>query len=148
MSATNAFETALLSHLFLNDLLADWGTAQGLRQSTSAGSLYVSLHTSDPGEATSDQTQNETTYLSYARQAVSRSVAGWSLSGPTIQNAALITFPECSGGSSATITHWGIGSAVTGSGSLFLTGSVSTPLSVSSGITPEIGIGDLNVTFN
>jgi len=143
MSMTNAFETNLLNHLFKNNDIALIGDATGLRGSTTAGSLYISLHTSDPGEA-GDQTTNEATYTSYARVAVTRG-AGFTVSGNNAENAAAVTFPACTGGSN-TITHWGIGTASSGAGSLLIKGAFSASLAVSNGITPEISAGGLDVT--
>ena len=48
MSKSNAFENDLLKHVFNNDAIALVGDATGLRGSTVAGDLYVSLHTADP----------------------------------------------------------------------------------------------------
>lgn len=50
MSKTNAFETAVLDNWFRNQNIANVGDATGIRGSSADGSLYVSLHTSDPGE--------------------------------------------------------------------------------------------------
>lgn len=58
MSKTNAWENSLLLHLFTNTDVANIGDATGIRGSSTAGNLYFSLHTSDPGEA-GDQTTNE-----------------------------------------------------------------------------------------
>ena len=71
MSKSNAFETSLLGLLFNNTDIANIGDAAGLQNSAAAGSLYLALHTADPGEA-GDQTTNECTYGSYARVAVAR----------------------------------------------------------------------------
>lgn len=144
MSATNAFETAILEHILQNANIANIGDATGLRGSSTAGSLYVSLHTSDPGE-TGDQTTNEATYTSYARVAVARSSGGWTVSGDNGSNAAAITFPAATGGTN-TITHFGIGTDSSGSGNLLLKGALSSSLAVSSGITPSFAIGELDVT--
>ena len=51
MSMSNAFETELLDLIFNNAAVANIGDAGGLQPSAAAGSLYVSLHTGDPGEA-------------------------------------------------------------------------------------------------
>lgn len=67
-----------LNLLFNNTNAANIGDATGLRGSSTAGNLYISLHTSDPG-ATGDQTTNEATYTSYARVAVVRSASGWTV---------------------------------------------------------------------
>jgi hypothetical protein len=144
MSATNAFETDFLKHIFQNLAIANVGDASGLQPAATAGSFYVSLHTDDPGE-TGDQTTNEATYTGYARVAVARSAAGWTISGNEISNAAAVTFGACSAGSN-TITHFGIGTAETTAGHLLFSGELTAPLAVSAGITPEFAIGDLDVT--
>lgn len=88
MSKSNASETALLALLFNNTDFATIGDAGGLQNSATAGSFYISLHTADPGEA-GNQTTSEATYGSYARVAVARSGAGWTVSGATVVNFAL-----------------------------------------------------------
>ena len=144
MSATNAFETDLLKLIFQNVALANVGDASGLQPSSTAGSLYISLHTGDPGE-TGDQTTSEATYTGYGRVAVARSDAAWTVSGNAASNAAAVTFGACSAGSN-TITHFGIGTAETTAGHLLFSGALTASLAVSAGITPEFAIGDLDVT--
>jgi hypothetical protein len=146
MSATNAFETALLTLYFNNTDHANIGDAGGLQNSAAAGSFYVSLHTGDPGE-TGTQTTSEATYTSYARVAVARSGAGWTISGANVSNAAAVSFPACTGGSN-TITHFGIGSDSSGAGNLFFKGALAASLAVSSGITPSFAIGELDVNLD
>ena len=98
--------------------------------------LYVSLHTADPTSA-GNQTSNEAAYTGYARVAVARTTGGWTVSGNTVSPAATISFAACTGGS-ATITHWGVGSASTGSGKLMYTGTVTPNIAVTSGVTPQL----------
>jgi len=144
MSATNALETKLLALYFNNDAAANIGDAGGLQPSAAAGVVWISLHTAEPGED-GDQTTSEATYTGYGRKSVARSGAGWTVSGDTADNAAAITFDECTG-SSNTITHFGIGSAETAAGNLDFYGALDSSLAVSTGITPEFAIGDLDVT--
>jgi hypothetical protein len=144
MSATNAFENALLDLIFTNVDLANVGDVTGLQGSTTAGSFYISLHTADPGE-TGNQATNECAYTSYARVAVARSGAAWTVTNDTAENTAAITFPQATGGSE-TATHFGIGSASSGTGNLFITGALNSSLAISSGITPEFAAGALDVT--
>jgi len=144
MSKSNTFENDLLLLLFNNTAVSDVGDASGLQPSATAGSLYISLHTADPGEA-GDQTTNEATYTSYARQAVARSGSGWTVSGNGVENAAEILFPEATGGSE-TITHFGVGTAVSGTGKLLYSGALTSSLAVSSGIQPRFAAGALDVT--
>ena len=75
MSMSNASETNLLLLLFNNTDWANVGDAGGLQNSATAGSFYVALHSSDPGDA-GDQSTNEISYTGYARVAVARSGAG------------------------------------------------------------------------
>lgn len=144
MSASNAFETAVLNLYFNNSNHANIGDATGVRGSTTAGVFYISLHTADPGEA-GNQTTSEATYTSYARVSVARSGAGWTVSGATVSNTAAVTFPACTGGSN-TITHFGIGTDVSGTGNLLYSGALSASLAVSAGITPNFAIGQVSVT--
>ena len=146
MSATNAFETALLTLYFNNTDHANIGDAAGIQNSATAGSFYISLHTADPGE-TGTQTTSEATYTSYARVAVARSGAGWTISGANVSNAAAVNFPAATGGAN-TITHFGIGSDLTTAGNLFFKGALSASLAVSSGITPSFAIGELDVNID
>lgn len=144
MSKSNTFETNLLAHIFNNDDVALVGDATGLRGSSTAGSLYVSLHTGDPGEA-GDQTSSETNYPNYLRVAVARTSGAWTVSGNNVSNAALVQFATCGAGS-ATITHFGVGTASSSTGKLLYSGELSSPLAVSSGIQPQFAIGELDVT--
>ena len=144
MSKGNTFENDLLLLVFNNTAAALIGDASGLQPAATAGSRYVSLHTGDPGEA-GDQTTNECAYTSYARVAVARSGAGWTVSGNAVTNAALVQFPQCTG-SSETATHFAIGTASSGAGKVLYKGALSASLAISSGIQPQFGAGDLDGT--
>lgn len=145
MSKSNAFETELLDLIFVNLAIATIGDASGLQPSAAPGNLYVSLHTADPGEA-GTQATSEATYTSYSRVAVVRSASGWTVAGNTVDNAAAVTFVQCTGGTN-TITHFGIGAeAGTGATLLLYSGILNSSLVVSNGVQPEFAIGDLNVT--
>lgn len=139
MSKSNAFETAFLSHIFENANIANIGDATGVRGSTSAGSLYFSLHTGDPGEA-GDQTTSEVTYTNYARVAVARSSSDWTVSGNAVAVDADVTFPAGTGGS-GTATHWGLGAEVSGAGTLLYKGTISPSIVCGSGVTPKLTAG-------
>ena len=144
MSKADTWENGLLDLVLRNTDFTGVGDAGGLRGSAAAGSLYISLHTSDPGEA-GDQTTNETAYTNYARVAVGRGSGFAAASGGASSNAAAVTFPQC-GATGATITHFGIGTASTGAGKLLYSGALSSSLAVSNGITPEFAAGDLDIT--
>lgn len=149
MSASNTFENDVLLLLFNNTNIANLGDATGVRGSTTAGSLFVALHTADPGE-TGNQTTSEAAYTSYARVAVARSGAGWTISGtaPTqAANAAAVTFPACTG-STAVCTFFSVGRDTSGTGEILASGALTASLSVSNGITPSFAIGTLTVTLD
>jgi hypothetical protein len=149
VSASNSFENGLLLLLFNNTTYANWGDATGLRGTTTAGSLFVALHTADPGEAGS-QTTSEATYTGYARVAVARSGAGWTVSGtaPTqAVNAGAVTFGLCTAGSE-TITHYSVGRDTSGAGEIFGSTALTASLAVSPGITPSFAAGQLVVTLD
>lgn len=139
MSKGNTFENDLLLLIFNATAIANIADNAG---SSPLTSLYVSLHTADPGEA-GNQTTNEAAYTSYARVAVARSGSGWTVSGNTVTNAALIQFPQCTGGSE-TITHFAIGTASSSTGKVLYKGALSSSLAVSSGIQPQFGAGELD----
>lgn len=136
MSFGNTTETDVLAKLF-NDTALSWDANTD---------LYLGLHTADPGEAGS-QTTSEATYTSYARVTVARTAGGWTVSGATVQNAALIQFPQCTGGSN-TITHVSIGTATSGAGQILVSGALNSSLSVSNLIQPQFSAGSLTFTLD
>ena len=146
MSATNLFETSLLGLLFTNVDAANVGDATGLRGSTTAVVFWISLHTGTPGE-TGDQTTSETVYTNYARQDEARNTTQWTVTGNTADNDNAIGYPTC-GATGATLTHFGLGSATSGAGNLFLYGTLTASLAVSNGVTPSFAAGALDVSLD
>ena len=144
MSKSNTFENDLLQLIFNNVDIADIGDAAGIQNSATAGSLYLALHTADPGEA-GNATTNECAYTSYARVAVARTVGGWTVATNTATNTALAQFPECTGGSE-TITHVSITVAASGASKILYSGALTASRSVSSGIQPQFAASALVVT--
>lgn len=137
MSKSNSFENSLLLLLFNNTNIANVGDATGLRGSTTAGSLYLSLHTSDPGEAGS-QTTNEIAYTGYARQGLARTSGNFSVSGAVMSLNVNVDFPEMTGGAGGTVTHFGIGTDVSGAGTLLYSGTTDPDPVVATGVTPRL----------
>lgn len=144
MSLSNTLENEILEHILNNADIANIGDATGLRGSATAGSLYIALHTAPPGEGGS-QTTNECAYTSYTRVAVARSGALWTVTLDTAENASQIAFPQATGGSE-TATDFTIGTSSTGAGKIILAASLTTPLAISTGITPTFAAGALTVT--
>jgi hypothetical protein len=144
MSATNTFEDKILSLYLTNADAANIGDATGLRGSSTAGVVWVSLHTASPTD-TGTQTSSEAAYTSYGRTSVARSTAGWTVASGVGDNDAAITFPAATGGSE-TETHFGLGFNQTTAGSLDVWGALTSGLAVSNGITPSFAAGALDVT--
>lgn len=141
MSKGNTFENDLMKLIFNGTAIANIADNAA---SSPLTNLYVSLHTADPGEG-GDQTSSEATYTSYARVAVSRDSGGWTVTANEAENAALVQFPQCTGGSN-TITYVGVGTASSSTGKLLYSGALSSSLSVSSGIQPQFAAGALTVS--
>lgn len=147
MPWTNAGGGASATLYFNNTNHANIGDATGLVGSTTPGSFYISLHTADP-TLTGNQTTSEATYTGYARVAVARSGAGFTVATKNVSNAAAVTFGECTAGSS-TVTHFGIGTDLSGTGNLLMSGALDASLAISTSANqiPEFAIGDLDVDF-
>lgn len=130
---SNALENDVLLKIF-NNTAFDWDAAT---------SLYISLHTADPGEA-GTQLTSEIAYTGYARVAVIRSAAGWTVVDDTVTNLGAINFGQCTAGS-GTATHVGVGSASSGAGVLLYSGPLDASLAISAGVTPSFAAGALDL---
>lgn len=134
MSKGNTTENDVLGKIFNNTALP-WDAITN---------LYIALHTADPGEGGS-QTTNEANYTGYARVAVTRNSGGWTITGNQAVNAALIQFPQCTGGTN-TITHVSIGTLSSGAGQILYSGALNASLAVSNLIQPQFAAGALAIT--
>ncbi len=143
MSKGDTFENELLEHILNNAAIANIGDAGGLPASVADGSLYVSLHTGDVGEA-GNQTTNEAAYTSYARVAVTRAGTGWTVTASQAVNAGSIAFPQATGGSES-ITHFAVGTSASGTGKVLYKGALTASLAVSTGVTPTFAAGALTI---
>lgn len=99
-------------------------------------SLYVSLHTAAPTGDT--QTENEVAYTGYARVAVARSSAGWNVSGGVVNPVDPIVFGQMTAGTSQVATHFGIGTAGSGTGKLLYKGKIAPAQAITVGVKPRI----------
>ena len=133
MSKSNTFENDWLKLIFNATAIANLADNAA---SSPLTNLYVSLHTADPGEA-GNQSTSEATYTSYARVAVARTSGGWTVTGNSVSPVANIDFPAATGGS-GTITFFGVGSASSGAGVLYYSGTVTPNISVTAGVTPRL----------
>lgn len=139
MSKSNTFENDFLLLVFNNTNCSLVGDATGLRGSSTAGVLYFSLHTADPGEA-GNQSTNEVTYTSYARASKNRNGTDFTVTGNAVAVNSTVTFAAGTGGS-GTATHWGLGTDSSGTGKLLFKGSLSPSIVCGSGVTPTIASG-------
>lgn len=141
MSKSDQWESDLLKLLFQNVACTKVGDAAGLQPSAAAGSLYISLHTADPGEA-GLQTTNETAYTGYSRIGVGRSAGNWTVSGtaPTqVAPVADILFGSCSAAPGSPITHFGVGTDPSGgTGKLLYSGTVTPNITMAVGVQPKL----------
>lgn len=136
MSLGNSTETDILNLLF-NKTALPWDANTN---------LYLSLHTADPGEAGSQLT-SEATYTSYDRVTVARGSGGFTVSGATVSNTALVQFPQCTGGSNV-ITHVAIGTAASGAGQIIASGALNSSLTVTNLIQPQFSANALQLTID
>ena len=71
---------------------------------------------------------------------MARTAGAWTVSGTTptqVAPVAAITFGACTAGTN-TITHFGIGTDLSGAGKLLYKGTVTPNISVTSGVTPQL----------
>lgn len=135
MSFSNVTEEAVLNYIF-DSAAPSWAAN---------ANFWVALHTSDPGEAGTAIT-SETAYAGYARVAVSRTT-GFTVTGDTVVNAALLQFPQCSG-AGATLTHFSVVTTASGAGDIILRGALSASLVVGTGVQPQFAASGLSATLN
>lgn len=131
MSKSNNFENSILALIFNGTPIANLADNAA---SSPLTNLYLSLHTADPGEGGSQST-NEVTYTSYARVAVIRTSAGFTVAGGVVTPLANVLFPSGTGGG-GTATHAGIGTAASGAGVLLYSGAISPAIVCGTGIAP------------
>ena len=117
---------AILENKVTNAVIAALGS--GLQAAVTPGSLYISLHTADPGEA-GDQTTNEVSWTGYARVAIARADAQWTISSGSASNANTVQFAQRTSAGSTTVTHFGIGTGASGAGNLLGSGPLATAAS-------------------
>ena len=145
MSMSNASETALLNLLFKNQAWANIGDASGLQPSTAAGNIYVRLHSADPGETGTGDT-NEISYTGYSPVAVTRG-AGFNVSGAVVSNASTVQFGECTAGT-ATVTHFSVCVGNGAGAAIVYRGALGATRNISAGITPLFNAGALSGTID
>lgn len=130
-----SFDNQFLQLVFQGTTNASLFSAAG-----SLATLYVALHTADPSTVAGSGTVNtqnasEANYTSYARVGVARTSGGWTVSNNTVTPVANITFPLGTGGGGA-VTNWSVGTALSGTGELLWSGTVSPSITTGNGVQP------------
>jgi hypothetical protein len=136
MSKGNTFETDLLALIFNGTAIADLAENDTTSPLTS---LYLALHTADPGEA-GTATTNECAYTSYARKAVNRNSGGFTVSGSSVTLTADQDFVQATGGSE-TATHFSVTVASSGASKILYKGTVTPNIVIANGTIPRLTTG-------
>ena len=138
-------KSAYLEVLILGLIFKATASATFAATAGTATNLYVSLHTADPGNAGTQVSSEVTTaaYGAYNRVAVSRSGAGWVLTGSSISPAAAITFPTTTAtGTGCTATYFSIGDAAfPTAGNILYSGIISPAIVIpatTAGVIPQL----------
>lgn len=136
MSKSDFLENAILKLIFNATAIANIADNAAASPLTN---LYWALHTADPGDA-GNQSTSETTYGSYARQAVARTTGGMTASSAgSTSPVANVTFPSATSPtlpSVSSITYASIGVAVSGATNILYSGPVTPNINVSTGVQP------------
>lgn len=132
MSASNSTENDILK-LLLKGVDPAW-------RASATG--YLALFTADPGETGS--LAAECNYTGYGRVAITKASA-WTDGGSAFSNAALVQWPQCTGGNNVA-THFAWVSSDSGATDYMLSGALSASLSISNGIQPQAAAGALVLT--
>jgi hypothetical protein len=110
--------------------------------------VQAALHSSSPTAGANSQAENESAYTNYGRQAIARSTGFNAASGGSINNAALLQFPQ-SGATGGTLHSVSTGTtAGSGATPLWHYGALNSPITIgaSASITPQFLAGGLVIT--
>lgn len=139
MSKGNTYENELLQLIFHNVPMTLVGDASGILGSAVAGQLFFALHSSDPGEA-GTQATNEVSYTGYGRVGVNRNSGGFTITGNSVSPANNVDFGQCTAGS-ATATHFSVGVSSSGSTKLLYKAALNASISIAANTIPRVGAG-------
>lgn len=130
MSASNYLENKVLDHVL------------GGSDYTRSATVYVSLHTGDPGETGASEVASSN---NYSRLSVTNNGTNWpSASGGSKSNGATFTMPTPSG-SWGTVTHFGIWDAAS-SGNFLFGGALGSSKAINSGDTVQFASSAITIT--
>lgn len=100
--------------------------------------IYASLHTGSP--ASGNQQTSEVSYTGYARQAMARSSAAFTITGASMSFVNDVVFPVSSSGT-PTVTHFALGSVVSATGKVIDSGTVTPNIVVSTSVAQTLAQG-------
>lgn len=130
MSASNYLELELLDHVL--------GGADYTRPAT----VYISLHTGDPGETGASEVASSN---NYSRASVTNNATNFpAAASGSKSNDTVIQFATPSG-TWGTVTHFGIWDAAT-TGNFLFGGALSVSKTINSGDDVEFGVGAMTIT--
>ena len=135
MSFSNFAETAVLEAVF-NGIALPWDANTN---------LWLALHTADPGEAGTAVT-SEASYTSYARVLCTRAT-DFTVTGDTVTNTNQEAFPQSTGGSNV-ITHASIVDTASGAGNIIARATLTSSITVTTGVQPLFAAAALSFTLN
>lgn len=131
MSASNFLELELLDHVLGNAAY------------TAPATVYISLHTGDPGETGASEVASSN---GYAREPVTNDATNWpaAVAGAK-SNGTLITMDTPTGAGWGLVTHFGIWDAAT-TGNFLFGGALAVSNTINAGNVVTFPIGDIDVT--
>lgn len=142
---SNALADAILSIVFNAEIPTSMEGLFGIPD-TPLTNLYVSLHTSDPGDYAANQTVGECTYTGYARASRARDSAVFIPSSGEVHFNTNCDFPANGGATTQTATHFAIGTVLSGAGGTILySGPILPPITIEAGDVPRL-LPTTNVT--
>lgn len=142
MAKSNTYENDLMQLIYNAVAIANLADNAATAPLTN---LQIALHSADPGE-TGTQSTSEISYTGYARVAVLRSSSGFTVSGNSAVNAAIVAFGQKTAGADVTATHFSVGVAASGATKILHRGALTASLLISNGVTPQFAAGALTVT--
>jgi hypothetical protein len=130
MSASNWLEDAWIKYAFTT-------SSPGTRPTA----WYASLHKADPTDAGGSEVSTGSDDANYARQSVTLATTG---TNGQVKNSTVVNFPAAAGGSSYTVTHFGVYDAAT-SGNLLASGALDISKAVTAGTILSFAVNDLTL---
>lgn len=127
---------------YVENQIVDW-MSQGVDPATAPASLYVALHTSDPGNSPDGSTEVGASDYSRVQTAAG---SDWDVAGNaprTFQNASVIEFSTASS-NWGTISHATLWDAADSTGNAISVHPVSSPKEIADGDRAEFPAGDLS----